>query len=80
MSAPNLRGRPDICVVGPQNGPLCTHWWETKAPDRAVTGQSLGVERRLCQHRSPAAVFLEKADLPFPEGSLECALPTRRWL
>lgn len=39
-----------------------TDWWETKAPDRAVTGQSLGVERWLCQHQSPAAVFLEKAD------------------
>lgn len=57
VSAPNLRSRPDIYEVGPQNRPLHTLCWETKTPDRAVTGQGRGVERRFCQHRSPAAVF-----------------------
>lgn len=80
MSAPNLRNRPDICEVGRQNRPLHKLWWETQAPDRAVTGPSLGVERWLCQHQSPAAVFLEKADPSLSWGKPGAFPLPQHWL
>lgn len=47
--------------VGGQNRPLHKLWWEIKAPDRAVT-EAWCEKVAVCQHQSPPAIFLEKAD------------------
>lgn len=75
MSTPSLRSGPDICEVGRvgrQKRPLHKLWREIKAPDRAVTGQSLGGERWLPVSTRAQQLFSQRRPtLPFPEGSLE---------
>lgn len=62
LAKPSVR-----CVwAGPQKRPFHKLGWEIKAPDRAVTGQSLGVERWLSvSNKAEHLLFQKSPPLPF---------------